>query len=65
MAEKLSLREAIRTGQLHTFVVQEESRGVGSVDKAELMEALEAAIKQPQLEDQTSRSASRGDSAEK
>jgi hypothetical protein len=54
----ISLIEAINSGNLEAFIAQEEARGVGSADKADLDRALEVLIKQPQSEDRTSRSAS-------
>lgn len=54
----ISLKEALEGGILDEFIAQEEARGVGPADKADLDRALEALIKQPQSEDRTSRSAS-------
>lgn len=54
----LTLADALREGRLDEFIAQEEARGVGAADKADLDRALEALIKQPQSEDRTSRSAS-------
>ena len=59
MDKPLSLRQAIKTGQLGAFIDQEERRGVPPVDVAELDETLVVAIKPPRSEDQTSHSASR------
>jgi hypothetical protein len=55
----------METGQLERFIAQEEARDVEAVSKAELKETLAATIKQPQSEDRTSRSASRGGSSGK
>jgi hypothetical protein len=54
----LTLSEAIKTGQLQEFIAQEEARGVGPVDRAELDRALAKMIKAPRSKDQTSRSPS-------
>lgn len=54
----LTLVNALREGRLDEFIAQEEARGVGPADKANLDHALEALIRQPQSEDRTSRSAS-------
>lgn len=51
----LSLKDAIKTGRLPEFIKQEETRGVGPVDKATLDAALSNLIKSPRSEDQTSR----------
>ena len=59
---RLSLAEARKTGRLREFVAQEEARGVGPVDEAELEATIEAMAKPPQSADRTSRSASRGGS---
>lgn len=61
----ITLADAVRTGRLDEFIAQEEARGVGPADTADLGRALEALIKQPQSEDQTSRSASPDGSTEK
>lgn len=59
----LTLKEAMKLGQLEAFIKQEESRGVGTVDKAELDAALSRLITQPQSKGQTLHSPSRGDSS--
>jgi hypothetical protein len=61
----LSLREAIRANRLEEFIAQEEARGVGPIDRAELDRALVKVIKAPRLEDQTSHSPSRDGSSGK
>lgn len=61
----LTLKEAVRLGNLEAFIKQEEKRGVGAVDKAELDAELAKLIKQPQSKDQTSRSPYRGGSSGK
>lgn len=61
----LTLSEAIRRGRLDEFIAQEEARGVGPIDKAELDAALAKAIKSPQSADRTSRSPSRDGSTGK
>lgn len=62
---KLTLTEALRSSRLADFIAQKEAEDVGPVDEPELMEAIEATIKQPRSEDRTLRSASHGGSAEK
>jgi hypothetical protein len=52
----LSLAEAVKTGRIQDFIAQEEARGIGPVDRAELDDALSKVIKAPQSEDQTSHS---------
>lgn len=59
LASHLTLRDAIRDDRLSEFIAQEEARGVGPTDLQKFADALETTIKQPQSEDQTSRSASR------
>lgn len=54
----LSLSQAVAQGRIADFIAQEEARGIGPADKADLDRALEVLIKQPQSEDRTSRSAS-------
>lgn len=54
----ITLREAMESGRLTEFVAQEEARGVGPADKADLDRALSRLIKAGKSEDQTSRSAS-------
>lgn len=62
---KLSLFDAIKSGRLREFALQEETRGIGPVDEGELMAALGTTIKHLRSEDQTSRSPSRDDLPEK
>jgi hypothetical protein len=52
----LSLREAIRANRLEEFIVQEEARGIGPINRADLDRALAKVIKAPLSKDQTSRS---------
>jgi hypothetical protein len=52
----LSLKEAIRANRLEEFISQEEARGVGPIDRADLDCALAKVLKAPRLEDQTSHS---------
>lgn len=58
----LTLREAVKTDRLADFIAQEEARGVGPAERADLERVIRAAVRPPQSEDQTSRSASSGDS---
>ena len=61
----LTLQEARRLGKIGEFAEQEEARGVGAALAADYDRALEALIKAPQSEDQTSRFPSRGGSSGK
>lgn len=61
----LTLKEAMLLGKLEEFIKQEETRGVGAVDRNALDSALSKLIKQPRSKGQTSRSPSRGDSSGK
>lgn len=56
-SNSLSLSQATKDGRLQDFISQEESHGVGPVDKKSVMDAIAETIKTRQLEDQTSRSA--------
>jgi hypothetical protein len=55
-SESLSLSAAVREGRLPEFINQEEARGIGSIERAELDRTLAKLIKVPQSKDQTSRS---------
>ena len=55
----ITLAAAIKNDKLQDFIAQEESRGVGPADLAELDEAVAKVIKQSRSEDRTSRSSSR------
>jgi hypothetical protein len=62
---RLTLFEAVRENHLQEFIAQEESRGVGPIDR-ETFDALAAAlVKAPQSKDQTSHSSSGDDSTGK
>jgi hypothetical protein len=61
----LTLSEAVKTGRLQEFIAQEEARGIGSIDRADLDRALAKVIKAPRSEDQTSHSPSRDGSTGK
>jgi hypothetical protein len=61
----ISLSQAITEGRMPEFVDQEEKRGVGPADPAELDDALSRVIKGEKSADQTSRSASRDGSSGK
>jgi len=54
----LTLAQAIASNRLDEFIVQEESRGVGPIDRVEFDALTAALVKAPQSEDQTSHSAS-------
>jgi hypothetical protein len=62
---RLSLSEAIESGRLSDFIVQEEARGIGPIDHAEFDGAVAKVIRAPQSEDRTSRSADGGNSSGK
>lgn len=53
----ISLQDALKTGRLPDFIAQEEARGIGPIDRAELDAGIAALVKGPQSEDRTSRSA--------
>lgn len=56
-SKHLSLIKALQTGRLQSFIEQEEARGIGPADPAELDRGFASVIKAPKSEDQTSRSA--------
>jgi hypothetical protein len=60
MSQPLSLTKAIKSGRLSDFIEQEEGRGAGPADSAELDAAIKMLATQPLPADQTSRSTSRG-----
>ncbi len=64
-SNSLSLSKAIKNRRLQDFIAQEEARGIKPASEQELMATIGAAIKPPQLEDQTSRFPSRDDSSGK
>jgi len=57
MDQPLSLKKALEKNRLADFIVQEEARGVGSADSAELERLLAEVAKPVKSADQTSRSA--------
>jgi hypothetical protein len=61
----LTLAAALKSDRLDDFIAQEEARGVGPIDRAELDHALAKMIKAPQSKDQTSHSPLRDDSTGK
>lgn len=62
----LTLVEALRTDKLADFIKQEEARGMGPVDRAELDDAIKKLATTPtQSAGRTSRSPSDGGSTEK
>lgn len=61
----LSLTSAIKEGRLSDFIAQEEARGIGSIERAELDRTLAAMLKAPRSKDQTSRSPLHDDSTGK
>jgi hypothetical protein len=60
----LSLAEAKKTGRLQEFIAQEETRGIGPIERADFDAAIAALVKAPQSKSRTSRSASRDGSTE-
>lgn len=62
---RLNLMLALGAGRLEEFIAQEEARGIGPIDRAEFDGAVDSLIKAPRLADQTSRSASGGNSTGK
>ena len=54
----LSLSEALKTGRLQEFIAQEEDRGIGPIDCAELDRLFGKAVRALQSKDRTSRSPS-------
>jgi hypothetical protein len=62
---RLSLSEAVVAGRLPDFIVQEEARGIGPIDRAEFDGAVSKLIKERQSGDRTSRSSSAGNSSGK
>lgn len=62
----LSLSDALRSRRLAEFIAQEEARGVGPVDRAELDKEIKRLATTPlKSKDRTSRSSSGGGSSEK
>lgn len=61
----LTLTEAIKTGRLRQFVLQEEKRGIGPADRKRLEELLRKTATKTQSKGRTSRSASRDGSSGK
>jgi hypothetical protein len=61
----VSLAAARRGDRLIDFIRQEEARGIGPIDRSELDGAVAQSVKEPRPEDQTSRSASAGNSSGK
>jgi hypothetical protein len=62
----LTLTKALKSGQLREFVAQEEARGVGPADRADLDEAIKRLATTPlKSKGRTSRSSSGGGSTGK
>jgi hypothetical protein len=55
MTNRLSLSDALKQDRLSDFIAQEETRGIGSIERSELDRTLAKLIKAPQSKDQTSR----------
>jgi hypothetical protein len=60
--KRVALSEAIGTGRLEEFIVQEEARGVRPADRKKLDALLDRTIKAPPAGRQTSRSQDRAGS---
>lgn len=50
----LSLREALESGRLQEFIVQEEARGIEPISEVEFNETASTVIRTPPQDDQTS-----------
>jgi hypothetical protein len=61
----LTLSEAQKSGRLEEFIAQQEAAAIGPVDRLKFEALVEGLIKAPQPEDQTSHSASDGNSTGK
>jgi hypothetical protein len=62
----ITLTEALATGQLDRFIKQEEARGIGPVERAELDREIKRLATTPlKSKGRTSRSSSGGGSSEK
>lgn len=61
----LTLLEAKKSGRLKEFIAEQEAAGIGPIDRAEFDIAVGELIKARQSQDQTSRSASHGNSSGK
>lgn len=61
----LTLSEAVKNGRLQEFIAQEEARGIGPANEADVLKAIERLAKPPQSKDRTSRSPSRDGSSGK
>ena len=63
--ERITLYKALMSKRIPEFIEQEEARGIGPIDRAAFDGAITGIIKEPRLEDRTSRSASAGNSSGK
>lgn len=61
----LSLKDALRYGNLEEFIRQAEADGIGPIDEAAFLGAASKVIKHEPQSDRTSRSASSGGSTGK
>jgi hypothetical protein len=64
MRDYLPLVKALETNRISEFVAQEEARGIGPIERAEFDGAVAKVLKERRSADQTSRSASGGNSSE-
>jgi hypothetical protein len=63
--DRLTLKDALKNGDLEAFIALAEAEGFGAADSAAFKRALTAAVKPQRSKRQTSRSPSRGDSGGK
>jgi hypothetical protein len=61
----ITLNDALKNGDLESFIRQQEAAGMPVPDETEVLRALEVAAKSPRPADQTLRSASAGASTGK
>jgi hypothetical protein len=62
---RLSLAQAVKENRLPEFISQQESMGVGAINRSEFDSVVEAAVTQPQSQGQTSGSPAHGGSSGK
>jgi len=65
MPKRLTLKDAVKAGNLAGFIAQEEGRVPKGADKSRFDKAVKAAVKSQQSKRQTSRSQGDGGSREK
>lgn len=62
---RLSLAQAVKENRLPEFISQQESLGVGAINRSEFDSVVKEAVTQPQSQDRTSGSPVRGGSSGK